>query len=63
MISTQVCQETYERTNEIKYKCIVCKDTESTQQVEVPYVFKYLLSELALINIRVDAFVWNVYFV
>ena len=34
--------------------CSLCRSSDHIQTVAVPYVFKYLLIELAAMNIRVD---------
>ncbi|KAL3881452.1 hypothetical protein ACJMK2_027894, partial [Sinanodonta woodiana] len=36
-----------------KWHCTVCKKTDSIQIISVPYVFRYLLAELAAMNINV----------
>ncbi|XP_071158237.1 DNA-directed RNA polymerase I subunit RPA2-like isoform X2 [Mytilus edulis] len=39
---------------ERKWSCSICKQTNSIELIKVPYVFKYLVAELAAINIKVN---------
>ncbi|CAC5406738.1 DNA-directed RNA polymerase II subunit 2,DNA-directed RNA polymerase I subunit 2,DNA-directed RNA polymerase II subunit RPB2,DNA-directed RNA polymerase II subunit rpb2,DNA-directed RNA polymerase I subunit rpa2,DNA-directed RNA polymerase subunit B,DNA-directed RNA polymerases IV and V subunit 2,DNA-directed RNA polymerase I subunit RPA2,DNA-directed RNA polymerase I subunit RPA135,DNA-directed RNA polymerase subunit 2,DNA-directed RNA polymerase III subunit rpc2,DNA-directed RNA polymerase III subunit RP len=39
---------------ERKWACSICKQTNSIELIKVPYVFKYLVAELAAINIKVN---------
>ena len=36
------------------YVCSLCKSMDTIQFISVPFVFKYLLVELAAMNIRID---------
>lgn len=37
-----------------KFVCPLCKSSDQIEIIQVPQVFKYLLVELAAMNIRVD---------
>ena len=37
-----------------QWSCRLCKKTDSIQLIAVPYVFRYLVAELAAMNIKVD---------
>lgn len=34
-------------------KCVLCEDSGSVEEVSVPYIFRYLVAELASMNIKV----------
>jgi hypothetical protein len=40
--------------SERKWTCSLCKRTDNIDIIKVPYVFKYLVAELAAINIKVN---------
>ena len=40
--------------SERKWTCSLCKQTDTIDIIKVPYVFKYLVAELAAINIKVN---------
>ena len=40
--------------SERKWTCSLCKRTDTIDIIKVPYVFKYLVAELAAINIKVN---------
>ena len=35
-----------------QYACLLCNSTEGIKKVAMPYVFKYLVTELASVNIK-----------
>ena len=37
-----------------KWKCQVCQRADSVKLINVPYVFQYLVAELAAMNIKVN---------
>lgn len=38
---------------EKKQKCRLCGDDESVREVDIPYIFKYLVTQLTCCNINV----------
>ena len=36
-----------------KWKCLMCEDRGQVELISVPYVFRYMVAELAAMNIRV----------
>ena len=43
-----------ESSSSAGWKCQVCSDGGQIEIVSVPYVFRYLVAELAAMNIRVE---------
>ena len=37
-----------------QWTCMLCKKSDNIQLISVPYVFRYLVAELAAMNIKVD---------
>ena len=37
-----------------KWSCLLCKNTDTVHVVRMPYVFRYLVAELASVNIKVS---------
>lgn len=45
--------ENYVSHDENNLKCRLCKENGIIGEVDIPYIFKYLVTELALCNINV----------
>ena len=37
-----------------RWSCMLCKKSDNIQLLAVPYVYRYLIAELAAMNIKVD---------
>lgn len=43
----------YSRSAKVIHKCNVCPDGGHIEEIMAPYVYKYLVAELASVNLRV----------
>ncbi|XP_052801585.1 DNA-directed RNA polymerase I subunit RPA2-like [Mya arenaria] len=53
-VSTEKLSTLDKKERNRSHVCSLCKSTDHIQMISVPHVFKYLLIELAAMNIRVD---------
>ena len=56
-LSTAVAAASHE--SKPSWTCLLCKRTDSVCAVSIPYVFRYLVAELAAMNVKVKLDVRN----